>query len=377
MADVKITDLTALAADVDALDRLEIEDNSAAAGSKSKKVTAAELVNATLISTALGPLAGFRNKVINGDFSVWQRGTTESTASEAYVADRWAKGNFQQGTHSRQAFAASGDHPGNSQYVLRTSGDGSTSCRVKMGQGIESVDTIPLRGKTITASYYLRCVSATMPTSSLGSLRTSFGATSATADGNFASTNYWAAGIDFIDIAQGSLPTTWTKYSVTHTVPTNATNIALSIGFLTTATAGTGDWFEISQVQIEEGPIATDFEPRPFGTELALCQRYYEKSYNLDNNLATITPVGALFNRTGTASTEYINIEYAVQKRNSPTLVYYAPSSGNTGNATNYTDTADVSATQYQGGISRQTVSIATTAADKFVGVHFTADAEL
>jgi hypothetical protein len=39
--------------------------------------------------------------------------------------------------------------------------------------------------------------------------------------------------------------------------------------------------FEIAQVQLEPGPVATPFEQRPIGTELALCQRYYEKSYEI------------------------------------------------------------------------------------------------
>ena len=34
--------------------------------------------------------------------------------------------------------------------------------------------------------------------------------------------------------------------------------------------------FDIAQVQVEPGPVATPFERRPIGTELALCQRYYE-----------------------------------------------------------------------------------------------------
>ena len=35
--------------------------------------------------------------------------------------------------------------------------------------------------------------------------------------------------------------------------------------------------FDIAQVQIEPGPVATPFEQRPIGTELQLCKRYYNK----------------------------------------------------------------------------------------------------
>jgi len=47
-------------------------------------------------------------------------------------------------------------------------------------------------------------------------------------------------------------------------------------------TAPINDAIEITQLQLEEGSTATSFEFRPFGTELALCQRYYEKSFSLN-----------------------------------------------------------------------------------------------
>jgi ABC-type glycerol-3-phosphate transport system permease component len=40
-------------------------------------------------------------------------------------------------------------------------------------------------------------------------------------------------------------------------------------------TASGFDYFDITGVQLEKGPVATPFEIRPYATELALCQRYY------------------------------------------------------------------------------------------------------
>ena len=240
-----------------------------------------DVVTMNVASLNGGQLGGNRNLIINGDFNIWQRGTAETALSQNYKADRWGKMQYQSALHSRQAFVASGTHPENSQYVLRASGDATTALsRIQTAQGVESVNCIPLRGKTITLSLYLRCVSATMPTSSLSNLNVVVGSTAATADGSFLTTTYVAGGNASVVIAQGSLPTTWTKYTVTYTVPTNTNNIAAYVGFSGNVDAGTGDWYEISQVQIEEGTVATPFEHRSYGTELALCQRYYAVDYD-------------------------------------------------------------------------------------------------
>jgi hypothetical protein len=276
-----------------------------------------------------GQLAGNRNIIINGDFTNWQRGTSQSALSNAgvYLADRWTHQQYQNGLHTRQAFSASGTHPGNSQYVLRASGDSTTATtRVVTTQGVESINCIPLRGKTITMSLYLRCAAATMPTSSLSNLSILLGSTAATADGAIASTDYLVAGNTTTSIAQGSLPTTWTKITNTYTVPTDTNNIAVYVGFAENVDAGTGDWYEISQVQVEIGSTATPFEQRLFGTELALCQRYYEiLSLGLSGSMGSAT-VAAVFGK------------WAVSKRADPTITY-----GSTAN-TWYIEGVDASA---------------------------------
>jgi hypothetical protein len=45
--------------------------------------------------------------------------------------------------------------------------------------------------------------------------------------------------------------------------------------------SSTSNYWQITGVQLEEGTVATPFEHRPIGTELALCHRYYQKSYDL------------------------------------------------------------------------------------------------
>ncbi len=66
------------------------------------------------------------------------------------------------------------------------------------------------------------------------------------------------------------------KYSFTTTavIASNVTQMALRFVKTPTGTAGADDWFQIEQVQLEAGSVATDFEYRSYGEELALCERY-------------------------------------------------------------------------------------------------------
>ena len=89
------------------------------------------------------------------------------------------------------------------------------------------------------------------------------------------------AGVDGAAIFAGTasstnitLTTSDAYYTVTRTLP--ATFGALSLEFVINSHVA-GDGFEITGVQLEAGSVATPFEHRPIGQELALCQRYYQQ----------------------------------------------------------------------------------------------------
>ena len=94
------------------------------------------------------------------------------------------------------------------------------------------------------------------------------------------------------------------------------------------ASDATGSTFNF--VQLEEGSVATPFENRPYGLELSLCQRYYQK---LDANLTCVTFPIATF------STAFVNNAYSVGSiialpvvmRVSPSITYTVLSHGFTG----------------------------------------------
>ncbi len=89
-------------------------------------------------------------------------------------------------------------------------------------------------------------------------------------------------------------------------------------GGLTGATAvvGTnGATFYITGVQLEVGSTATSFDYRPYGTELALCQRYYEN--------VTYAIGGAITTGQAISSSRVLaNIPWTVIKRAAPTVSY-------------------------------------------------------
>jgi len=86
---------------------------------------------------------------------------------------------------------------------------------------------------------------------------------------------------------------------------------------------GTGT---VSAVQLEYGTVPTWFEDRPFGLELALCQRYYEKSYAYETAPGTATNVGMWYwmgATDGSANAGPI-LTFRVTKRAVPTLTPYS-----------------------------------------------------
>jgi hypothetical protein len=219
---------------------------------------------------------GFRNKIINGDFSIWQRGTSQ-TANGYGSDDRWLN-SVVGSTHvvSRQT-STLGSSP--SQYYARTvvtsvAGAGNL---VAKGQSIEDVRL--LAGQTVTISF-----DAWADTNRNIALELvqRFGS------GGSPSADVTAIGSQLVAITS-----TRTRYSVTVAVPSitgktigtdNASSTALFFWLdagstYNARTAGLGQQsgtFNFADVQVELGSVATPFERRPPQVELALCQRYYQ-----------------------------------------------------------------------------------------------------
>jgi hypothetical protein len=256
-----------------------------------------------------GPLAGMRNAIINGNFDIWQRGTSFSvTAPGTYTADRWNvffDGTGATRTISRQNFTVGQtDVPGEPAYFLRfaQSVAGSGSATNRLDQRIE--DSRTFAGQQITISFWAKAAAnTTMPSIVLQQFFGTGGSpsvgTNTTAGTNLA------------------LTTTWQKFSYQVNIPsisgkTLGTDGNHSLVPLFNMPINTTFTIDIAQVQVEPGPVATPFERRPIGTELALCQRYFWNH----------TPSAISHTSFEYGGTSYINIPFGLTMRATPTIAY-------------------------------------------------------
>jgi hypothetical protein len=319
----------------------------------------------------------FRNKIINGNFDIWQRGTSQ-TSNGYGSADRWRCGSIgSTKTASRQAFTlGQTDVPNNPKYFMRhvvTSVAGAGNY-VLMLQKVEGVETFA--GKTLTLSFWAKADSnknmAVEGTQNFGT----GGSPSATEFG--------------IDSQLVELTTSWTKYTITVDMPSVAgktlgTNNDDWMGIHLWFDAGSdfaarsvslgqqSGTFDIAQVQLEEGSAATPFELRPIGMELSMCQRYYEKSYRQDVVPGSVSSqAGFVFFFAATGGTAGgKDCVWKVTKRAQPTVVAYSTATGAAGKVS-FAGT-DINATV--SGPNEYSVFVYANGTNMYW--HLTADAEL
>jgi hypothetical protein len=219
-----------------------------------------------------GPIAGSRNRIINGNFDVWQRGTSTGTwiapITNYYWADRWvvnSSGSGGNGLLSQQAFTVGQTAvPGEPTYFQRwqitAAATGQTTGNCWVEQRIEDVRT--LAGQTATVSFYAQGT-GTLPNIYLSQTFGTGGSTQ----------------VSYTLASNVALNASWTKYTYTVNLSsisgkTIGTNHYVNLTFMVPINATYT--FDLAQVQVEPGPTATPFERRSIGQELALCQRYYE-----------------------------------------------------------------------------------------------------
>jgi len=234
-------------------------------------VSAANLTNVPKDTT----VGGRKNILKNGGFDVWQRGTSFShTSGKNFICDRWwVNPSSVGGTQTRQS--ASLDGFNYALRIQRTSGQSGTGL-VYLNTEMESADSMQFRGKKVTLSFYARKGANFSQSSSqlTSNLATGTGTDQTLQTG-------FTGGANVIS-QNNTLTTSWQKF--THTtssvLASTVNQIAVQFTHSPAGTAGAADYYEITGVQLEVGSTATDFEHRSFGEELALCQRYYQKSNN-------------------------------------------------------------------------------------------------
>ena len=218
-----------------------------------------------------------RNLLINGDFKVWQRGNARTYMNAgSFLADRWCPILYQNAAYQRVAGRAT-------QYAIRVSSSSTAEAgagtRMWLVQKVESLNSYRLRNQQVTLSFWVRFSAATATSSTAtpyGNWTAGIGYYTSTTD-SATGTTADNTGTNLV-LTNGSLPTTWTKYSVTGTCPSNLNNIHAKFGFsdVGNTASNSGVWYEIAEVQLEVGAVATPFEFEDYGTTLAKCQRYYQ-----------------------------------------------------------------------------------------------------
>jgi hypothetical protein len=236
-------------------------------------------------------LFGFRNRIINGDMRISQRGTAAVTANAEFPVDRYKIQYSFDGAISAQQDSSAPTGFVNSTKITVTTADASlgTSQFALFRHFIEGTNVSDLAwgsasAKTVTLSFWVR---SSLTGTFGGSLNNSANNRSYPFSYTISVADTWEQ--KFIIIA-GETSGTW----LTTTGVGIRINWSLGAGTDFLATAGswvnseelgaTGQtnvlgtlnatWY-ITGVQLEVGSVATPFERRPFGMELALCQRYF------------------------------------------------------------------------------------------------------
>jgi hypothetical protein len=272
---------------------------------------------------AVAPFVAGKNKIINGDFAFWARGTSFTNPSVfQYTADRWQgvfNGTVTGAVTTQQAFtygtAPVAGYEG-TYFMRQVTASQSGSSVQAIAQRIEDVRTFA--NQTVTFSFWAKA-----DTSRNWTCRfiQSFG-TSGSGD------------VSTANSANFAVTTSWQRFSATFTLPSIAGKTIGAGSYLYAIIDGpinTGQTMDVWGVQVEAGNVATPFTTASgsIGAELALCQRYY---YLAASSVGTNISMAAAY----TTNTAYGVLPFKVSMRTAPTLEqttgtnYYNLLGGNT-----------------------------------------------
>jgi hypothetical protein len=359
--------------------------------------------DASLQGAAASPYV-LKNRIINGAMVIDQRnaGASITPTDGSYTLDRWLSRMTTASKYSVQQNAGSVTPPaGFTNYLGVTSLSSYsvlTSDQFSIQQRIEGFNTADLawgtaNARTITISFWVR-----------SSLTGTFGGSVLNSAGNRSYPFTYTV----------SSANTWTQISVTIPGDTSGTwltnngigfvtNFGLGVGSTLSGTAGSwssstfvsatgatsvvgtnGATFYITGVQLEQNTSATPFERRLYNQELINCQRYYEKSYNVDVVPGTSTGAGVVGATGVQGATTGNEVSAAgffrVTKRATPTISYF-DTVGNSAKCTRVQQgvavTTNSAITDNLVGANQFSAYSASGATASAIVYHFTATAEL
>jgi hypothetical protein len=256
--------------------------------------------NVSIGGQALSSAVGMRNRIINGDMRIDQRNVGASVTLPAgsgaysFAADRFAAGRAETGTAT---FQQSSTAPaGFANSIVWTTGTASTPAAGDNtyvfhpieGYNVADLDFGKSTAKTVTLSFWVR---SSLTGTYSGSLSNGSGNRYYVFSYTISSANTW----EYKSITiPGDTTGTW------GTTNGRGLNVIWNMGYGSTYLGTAGSWgssvahgttgsvnvannagatWYLTGVQLEVGSVATPFEFRSYTTELALCQRYFCKSF--------------------------------------------------------------------------------------------------
>ena len=249
----------------------------------------------------------YKNKIINGDMSVWQRGDTFTGGALRYTADRWRV--------STAADVVQSVAYNNPERPFRMALTANGTAQAYVSQNIENASQFAGRVVTFSFDMFAREVPAN------GLVVAGFGMNFGT--GGSATLNYYPS-VPFKGINE------WHRYSFTVTLggdsgETYASNSSLLVSVYPFSSVGgqIGDVTYLGNLQLEYGYQATAFERRHIQQELAMCHRYYFDNLGADAN----TGFGSRVNSPG-FNTHRVSFRWPVEMRGTPTISNITNSAG-------------------------------------------------
>lgn len=307
-----------------------------------------------------GPLAGLRNRIINGDMRIDQRyagsAQTITPGFPGYIIDRWLVN-----VTGANCTAAQTTGTGGNQYAFQFNGASGVT-QQQFIQRIEATNIYDLAGQTVTLSAVLA-----------NSLLTTVNWIAYYAN----STNNFSA-VTSITSGSFTVNSTPTNYSTQVALPTQAQNGVEIMFYVGAQTSG---FFSVTDVQLEQGAVATPFERIPVGLEIVLCKRYMNKTFALGT-----APVSAVGSIAGALTATGLNGNFVpavawifpVEMFSAPSITTYNPLAAGAGwvNAANSSTLTSVSVVGASAEGANISVSAGTPATIAYY-IHATAVSEL
>jgi len=257
-----------------------------------------------------------KNILINGNVVINERGvsTATLTTSAQWAADRFfaRRSAGSTGAQYERLSSTSLTAFPNAIRIQRNSTNTATDTLI-LGQTVETTNTRPLQGKTVTFSFWARKGADYTATSDALLVRVYTGTGT---DQSGLGSGYTGTATPISQSA--TLTTSWQRFSFSATLATDVSQLQATVQYVPVGTASTNDYFDATGFQLEVGSVATPFVLAGGGqqaAELHLCRRYFE---NWTSSWSYFRyGVGYA---TGT-TTANISLQFKVRKRATPSSI--------------------------------------------------------